>query len=245
MDFSKTFTITLTDINKSFVVHRDPFMRESVYFNKALSSGFAERQEQQVLIKEIDDEQSMDLIVKWTYARHVTDGGGISYGESDTDILTRRVKLYLLADRFMMYNLKNDIVDTYFNRPISRPNFAHAARLLFACGPSVSNLKTLFIEHLSKVVRRYPSTIFPIKNGDARLPETWAADVTKLLDENHELTMSVLGMVAHAASKKGSQRDYHEHPEGFVACKLNTKKRKAPSQAGADPEDPIIIQGPG
>lgn len=229
MDFSKTFTIVLADVDKTFVVHEQPFIAESLFLRRAIAPGFAESQEGEVVIQETDDVESMNMILTWVYGKYAH-GHGISqiFTMTHANSSMSLVKLYLLADKLVMYNLKNEITDAY--REMIGETLtvdSSAAALLFEEGHPESKLREVFAHHIARFVQANPSVlitatkdIVPQQEG---LPITTLPilPIATLLREDHDLTMLVLIAVTASRGKDPLRSErcyYHEHPEGFERC---------------------------
>lgn len=117
IDFDATITITLEDTSARFTVHKDLICAHSPFIKGCLKTGFKEAKEQIVTIREWQNSDSMKTLIAWAYqgrtAFKISEISLSSPEDMVKEAASDLAELYVLADRFLMSNLKNDIVDRY------------------------------------------------------------------------------------------------------------------------------------
>lgn len=118
IDMSLTVTIVLEDTGAQFVVHKDLICAESPFIKACLQDNFKERKEQVVTIREWRNSDNMKTLLAWAHqgksALRTSEVSTHSPEDEIKEAASDLVELYVLADRFLMSNLKNDIVDRYW-----------------------------------------------------------------------------------------------------------------------------------
>ncbi len=115
IDLNATITIVLEDTGAKFTVHKEPICAASLFVQGCLQKGFKEGEEQKIAIREWRDSESMHTLITWVYqGKQVLDTSKSSPDEAK-EAASKIVKLYVLADKFIMPDLKNDILDQYYD----------------------------------------------------------------------------------------------------------------------------------
>jgi len=117
IDLDATITITLEDTSARFTVHKDLICARSPFIKGCLQNDFKEGREQTVTIREWQNSDSMKTLIAWVYqgkpALDISEISASSPEDKVKEVASDLAELYVLADRFLMSNLKNDVVDGY------------------------------------------------------------------------------------------------------------------------------------
>jgi hypothetical protein len=91
----------------SILIHKSLLCDAAPFFNAALTTGFLEAAEQQILLPE-DDADTVNRFVQWIYFK--------SYGLSKDhdELFMQLARLYLFANKVLAYPLKNDVIRALF-----------------------------------------------------------------------------------------------------------------------------------
>ncbi|KAK5099030.1 hypothetical protein LTR24_001658 [Lithohypha guttulata] len=111
IDYDATITIVLEDTSARFTVYKDLICAHSPFIKGCLQTGFKEAKEQIVTIRDWQNSHT------WTYqgrsALRTSEIALNSAEDKGKEAASDLVELYVLADRFLMSNLKNEIVQLY------------------------------------------------------------------------------------------------------------------------------------
>ncbi|KAK5957939.1 hypothetical protein OHC33_001129 [Knufia fluminis] len=105
VDFSSTVTIVLEDIGARFIVYKDLLCDKIPFARAYLQNGFKEEQEGVIRIREWSDKDIMQRLLVWLFEDKIVTGQNTTISD-----LT---KLYILADRLMISDLKTEIVNRW------------------------------------------------------------------------------------------------------------------------------------
>ena len=106
-----TVTILVGEDSMPFFIHRDQLCEASSFFKAAFEGAFLEGSEMRMSLPE-EEEHTFDLFIKWLY----NEGYEIS-SEMDNDkaqIFMEPVKLYVLADKYDVTDLKSLVITKLF-----------------------------------------------------------------------------------------------------------------------------------
>ena len=99
---SKVITILVGPSKASYTLHKDLLCAHSPFFERCLSSGFLERQKDQVELPE-DSPEVFEHLIDWVYRRDVVE-------PTDQPSLQLAIHTYVFADKLCMPAFKNDVV---------------------------------------------------------------------------------------------------------------------------------------
>ncbi|KAK5945371.1 hypothetical protein PMZ80_002576 [Knufia obscura] len=236
VDFSSTITIVVTNTGTEFVVHKHVACKKSPFVKGAMKEHTQEAQEQKIEFADWDDDEAMRTIIAWMYqgrsvlclpASHLDD---LSAATQVDRLQSRLVKLYILADRMMMAQLKNNIVDWFHS--ISRQHYmsSDAMRILFETGPSECHLKTFAVWDMTQQLD------YKLRGGD---------NVTDELELRRTQPFDI-PVVAHAVL----QMLLHGQPEWTDICAFHEhEKNEDRSKCEADSswvraeDDEVMLDG--
>ncbi|KAK5942618.1 hypothetical protein PMZ80_005183 [Knufia obscura] len=188
VDYTSTFTIILEDTGARYLVHKDIFCVRSDFFKGCLRKDFVEGQKEEVTIKEETDERSMQLLISWTYrGKEILSTAKDNVPDTSVRGCDRLplTRLYLLADKLLMTELKNDIVDSFINLSHKAFPDLQALALMLEIGPDHCQLKRFMIDDLVWDLKHRPGLL-----EDASMP--WSSQLQILLVECPELPRLLL-----------------------------------------------------
>jgi len=212
IDLSSTITVVVAKTGTEYIVHKHVACEKSPFFTACLKEHTKEAREQKIEIQEWDDDDSMRTLIVWMYqGRSVLriSSSLLKYptttkGDERADALQMRLtKLYLLADRLLIQELRNNIVDCFGAIYQSHELDAMAVSVLFDNGPSDCLLRSYLLLLITLDMKM-------IIDGPQELSATQLQSQTEL---------AKLPVVAHAVLQKllvGVAEtpylcDYHEH----------------------------------
>ena len=138
IDPKSTITLVSAGTGIEFTVHKDLISTASPFVKACLHKGIYEGTEDRITISDWADEESVRVLIIWLFQGK----NALKMYEWECHDMVP-TWLYLLADRFLMPELKNDIVDKYmrsFNE--SGPNM-DAFTLLHEKDPAECKLKNV------------------------------------------------------------------------------------------------------
>jgi len=153
VDFTSMVTIVVANTGTQYQAHKHVLCDKSPFIRACLKEHTKEAQEQTINIKEWDDDTAMRTLITWMYQGRPILRIPVSILDATTDdsknmrdsIQQRLVSLYILADRFVIRELKNSIVDCFLavlDYEASRISL-DAACTLFEHGPADCKLSSL------------------------------------------------------------------------------------------------------
>ncbi|KAK5082396.1 hypothetical protein LTR05_007543 [Lithohypha guttulata] len=226
IDFTNTFTIVLEDAGKRYVVYTNPFCTESLFFKRSLEQGFAEAQTREVVVREEQDDETFQHLINWVYGGTSTlQGGSSSPLIKSVDLNgTQLTKLYILADKFLIGNLKNDIVDRFRYLQIGQIQTGRimdlqALETMPQRGPDSCQLKRLMIEYIASKFYHEARNCSDWWTTKDKAP--FQAQLKTMSERHHGLALLVLTTTINVDKRTlhdQSECVYHEHPKGFEKC---------------------------
>lgn len=223
IDFASTFTIVLEDTGKRYVVHTDQFRAESPFFKRCLEKGFAEGQNHEVVVREERDEEAMQQLIIWVYAGTAIRG---RYGRAasfwkalDLD-RSQLTKLYLLADRFLMACLKNDVLDQFRWKSRSMVDLQPLEQMLQRRQESCQ-LKRFLIDHIGWELKATTGGNANKRRKLSTQDSPWQVQLSGMFGQHPDLASDLLTAMIHGDEQSPAMASgcvYHKHPEAFKKC---------------------------
>lgn len=224
-DFSQTFKIVLKETGKSYTVYTEPFCAESLFFKRSLEAGFKESETKEVIVDEEKDEQSMQVLIAWVYCGKEILRREHKLTATDKPLISspfQLAKLYLLADKFLMFNLKNDIVDQFKKLSYGHRFELDTVELLLTNGPidcPLTRFVTYDLVAQYKIDGKHKNNIDELIDAETGNP--WNIKLWNMMQQNHDLCLLMLRSSLcppEQASDNTAGCKYHEHPSGFESC---------------------------
>jgi len=223
-DFNALITILLEDTGTCFTVHKYVACDRSSFVRACLQDGFREKEEQTIIIKEWTTDQSMQYLVAWMYqgseALKASTVSTTVDPERSVVFATQLqlAKLYILADRFLMPKLKNDVIDLFCSRP---GRFSVTAmRVLWTEGPAECHLKNYI---LHRIVGDFRLRI--MRNEEALDGEEQMKIPSKLVEligDSSDFAQALIQMLIVGIPRDRTVCLYHEHGDDDV-CAVKVK----------------------
>jgi len=152
IDLSSIITMVVASTGTEFVVHKHVACAKPPFVAACLKEHTSEAREQKIEVQEWDDDDSMRTLIVWMYQGKSVLRIPVSLLEDRSNIearvrvgtlQVRLTKLYLLADRFLIPELKNNIVDCIdATEDFGYTTSTMATHMLFENGPSECKLKS-------------------------------------------------------------------------------------------------------
>ncbi|EAT87519.1 hypothetical protein HBI56_122580 [Parastagonospora nodorum] len=111
MVVSDTIIVRVGDERKDYTLHKRLLIHHSEYFRGALSGNFRETNDGVITLEDIATEY-FDVFVDWLYEKEIPKIKPSALGKGQNSTLLRT---YVLADRFMVFGLKNAILKFLFD----------------------------------------------------------------------------------------------------------------------------------
>ncbi|KAI9681751.1 MAG: hypothetical protein M1829_000496 [Trizodia sp. TS-e1964] len=110
--FNETVTILVGPERCKFLVHKDVLVRKSPYFKAAFDGAFKEADSGTLSLPE-DDVETFRRFISYIYSGLILSDNLYKYAylHSTPNILLEFVRLYILADKFQMPRMKNEVID--------------------------------------------------------------------------------------------------------------------------------------
>lgn len=196
------------------MVHKHVAHDRSPFLEACLQEGFKEGQEQKITIKDWDADQSMQLLVAWLYQGKEA----LQFTSASNDVDTKRsstfatqqqlTKLYLLADRFLISKLKNDVIDYLDDNGPRQRLSVWAMGMLWADGPAECHLKTYILHKTARDLKRRSKRNEALAEGQKeRLP----TKLIKLIGDYPEFAQALVEMMVAGAPEYHDISRYYEH----------------------------------
>lgn len=212
IDLSSTIKIVVANTDTEYVVHKHVVCEASPFVTACLKEHTKEAREQKIEVQEWDDDDSMRILILWMYqgksilrisASLLKDELNTEQSERVGALQVRLTKLYLLADRFLMRELKNNIIDCFDAVTDFHPMHTTAARMLFENGPFECQLKSFLTWHTALL------TEIMYKNPD-NVSETSRREHMQLIDVP-SVAHAVLRLLVEGVPERKGICHYHEH----------------------------------
>ncbi|KAK5942698.1 Transmembrane emp24 domain-containing protein 10 [Knufia obscura] len=230
IDLQTTIPIVLEDTGTIFNVHKDFICAASPFVKGCVQKGFKEEEEQKVTIREWQNEGSLKMLILWIY-RGKSILGGLDVSAADTDKAREAAKqtaeLYVLADRFVMAELKNDITDHYrelTRLPFILENAIHyeALKLLAEQQLYTCQLARYIVHELAIDLGSMADDIKDGNKIDIDTIEELKV-LQGIIDNQHSVAWTILqafieNLKANKLIVYTGRCDYHEHEDGVKRC---------------------------
>lgn len=104
--------ITVGSIKTKFHVHKSLLCEQSDYFKAAFEGQFAEAKSEELTLED-EDPELFDRLLDWVYLQYLE-----PIAARDNEHAKELVKLWVLADKFLMHRLANEAINAlYKGRP--------------------------------------------------------------------------------------------------------------------------------
>ena len=129
-----TVTIFVGENNTPFHVHMDRLCEASSYFRAAFLGNFTESSEKTMQLPD-DDEETFELFVDWLYCPRyailpeVKRDGDV---DEEDEIFLQAFRLYVLADKLEIFNLKSLVIEALFADLAVSKKFPYNASVAYA-----------------------------------------------------------------------------------------------------------------
>jgi len=235
IDLSSTITIVVANTGTEYVVHKHVVCEASPFVTACLKEHTKEAREQKIEVQEWDDDDSMRILIVWMYqgksilriSASLLNGLNTRPSERVGALQVRLTKLYLLADRFLMLELKNNIIDCISDLNIFYPKSITATRMLFETGPPQCKLKSYLTWSIAIVVE------YMCKN-----PDQWSEKERQEYQQETDMPFAahaILRLLVEGVPEWKGICDYHEHGAD------NSAKRCGNSSEWVEIEDDVAI----
>lgn len=140
MDLSNIITIKLPKTGDVLYVHEDVLCEKSAYAKGCLHGAFIEATDNNINLTEEEDADSIKTIMSWMYRGNgvlhkMPDGRDVTHAERDNFVI-KMSKLYVMADRLMVNELKDFLINRWDVWILMGGNHLEAVRVLYREGPS-------------------------------------------------------------------------------------------------------------
>ena len=198
-----TVTLIVGESRTMFQVHEAVLFNVSPVFRAGFTSDFKERAERQMSLPE-DDAELFNLMVEWLYSRHYDISPPTGERIIDHARFMEPTRLYVLADKYAVTKLKNDIAETVFN----------AMKLGGTAGPSIDTIAYAYQNAPRTSGIRKLLADFHACN----IKHEWYEQATnkRFLQKNPKFAINILMNFVQHTSEKSKQNPFRgEMPEAY------------------------------
>jgi hypothetical protein len=210
---------------KAYKLHKELLISKCSYFRASLSSGFPEGRNNEVHLSD-DEPAAFNFFVRWLYI------GSVSSINDRKDVSVA-ARAYIMADAFLMVELKNDLMDTIRHYYTLKWMGSETLAILAEHETFHGQLKRFVLDQIAhNLLNNFesdnkPSPYLPQGDYRAGIDTFLATGNSTAVETFWALQQFALKKYDDPAMREGCH--YHEHPAGSPACKFVTKKDEGKS----------------
>ena len=198
-----TVTLIVGKSRTMFQVHESVLFNLSPVFRAGFTSDFKESVERQMSLPE-DDAELFNVMVGWFYSRHYDISPPTGDRLIDCTRFVEPTRLYVLADKYAITKLKNNIAESMFN----------AMRLGGSAGPSIDTIAYVY-QNVSRTsgIRKLLADFHA-----CNIKYEWfeLATAQRFLQKNPKFAVDILMSFVQHTSVKTKQNPFRgEMPEAY------------------------------
>lgn len=170
---ASTVTLVVGELKISFHVHEAILCKVSPVFKAAFTSTFKEGLERKMTLPD-DDADLFNLLVEWLYAGSYNIPQPTGHKDKDAARFMEFIRLYVLADKYGVTSLKNEIVKTLFD----------ALKQNHKTGPNADTVAYVY-ENLpgTSPIRRLPADFYVCNDKFAWCENVRVSDLLRIYPE--------------------------------------------------------------
>lgn len=218
---SEIVTVYVGKKRKAYQVHKELLVSKSPYFRGSLISAFPEGRSNEVYLRE-DTPEAFSWLITWLYSGVVNAIGT----KHDACI---GFKTCIMADRFLIVSLKNDLVDAIRRFYARQVMGAELLRLLAKHEGFEGELKRFVFDQVAYDLLEYTRNM----ELDPYLPSgSDRSAMDSFLAQGSSTAIDTFWALRNWAGKEHVDPSslegcyYHEHPSGSPVCKFAPAKHK-------------------
>lgn len=201
IDLSSIVVIILGATGAQISIHRDILCTHCEFAQACLKGGFREARAGQIILAEENDEQSIRTLIAWMYSGRATfpnipSKAQPTFRNDVKDLLTKMLKLYIMANKYVMTGFQKEIEDfitTICQSYGPKSTSLHLMALGLLCNtyPTECDLKEILISHLVRTIRK--NLFYKEKSYFVTHPKSeWCQDFFALTARHPELANLIL-----------------------------------------------------